>query len=283
MKKRYPAVAGSFYDGSRDRLLKRIEWAYTHPLGVGRLPSVSETRDPRVKLFIAPHAGYVYSGPIASHTYYRIASGGRPQTAIIAGPNHTGMGSLVATTLNAVWETPLGSLEVDSEFAREIMRESSYLDDDMTAHYMEHSVEVQLPFLQHLFGEDIKIIPIVIMLQRPEVARDLAKAIVSAANKLNRDFIYVASSDWTHYEPYDTAYKKDLQALEYVKKLDLEGFYGYIEKTDHTVCGPGPVMLFIELARLLSFTKAEVLKYATSGDVTGEKDAVVGYAAVTAV
>ncbi|MEM0043425.1 MAG: AmmeMemoRadiSam system protein B [Sulfolobales archaeon] len=283
MRKRYPAVAGSFYESSRDRLLRRIEWAYTHPLGVGKLPVVAEKRDPRSRLFIAPHAGYMYSGPVASHTYYRIAGGGTPQVAIIAGPNHTGMGSLVATSLNYVWETPLGSLEVDNEFAKEIIRESSYLDDDISAHYMEHSVEVQLPFLQHLFGDYIKIVPIVIMLQKPDVAKDLAKAIVKAHEKTGRDFIYIASSDWTHYESYEEAYAKDSEALKFVQNLDLEGFYSYIERVGHTACGPGPVMIFIELARLMGFTRAEVLKYATSGDVTGERDMVVGYASVTAV
>lgn len=283
MRRRYPAVAGAFYDASKEKLVQRIEWAFKHPIGVGRLPEVSANRDVRIKLFIAPHAGYMYSGPVASHTYYRAAQGGVPQTIIIAGPNHTGMGSLVATTLDTIWQTPLGELQVDTEFAREIMRNSSYLDDDLTAHYSEHSVEVQLPFLQYIYGDRFKIVPIVIMLQRPEVAKDLAKAIVSASEKLGRDFIYIASTDWTHYEPHEVAYKKDLEALKYVENLDTEGFYKYLERTDHTACGPGPTMIFIELARLLKFEKALVLKYATSGDVTGEKSWVVGYASVTAI
>ncbi|MGC9009179.1 MAG: AmmeMemoRadiSam system protein B [Sulfolobales archaeon] len=283
MRKRYPAVAGTFYEASKDKLIQRIEWAFKHPIGVGRLPETSQIRDSRVKLFISPHAGYMYSGPVASHTYYRIAQGGLPETVIIAGPNHTGMGSLVATTLDVVWSTPLGDLEVDKEFAKEIMRNSSYLDDDLTAHYSEHSIEVQLPFLQYIFGNRFKIIPIVIMLQRPEVARDLAQAIIRASEKLGRDFIYIASTDWTHYEPHEIAYKKDNEALKYVENLDTEGFYSYLERTNHTACGPGPTMIFIELAKLLRFQKAIVLKYATSGDVTGEKDWVVGYASVTAV
>lgn len=282
MRKRYPVAAGTFYEASREGLLKRIEWAFRHPIGVGTVPSVSTSRDPRARLFIAPHAGYIYSGPVASHTYYRIALGGNPGTFIIAGPNHTGMGSLVATTLDVVWETPLGPVEVDREFAREIMRNSSYLDDDLSAHYNEHSVEVQIPFLQYLFGQSFRIVPIVIMLQKPEVSRDLARAILRASERLGRDFVYIASTDWTHYEPHDIAYKKDMEALGYVERLDLDGFYRYIESTGHTACGPGPTMIFIELARGLGFSRAEILKYATSGDVTGEKDWVVGYASVTA-
>jgi AmmeMemoRadiSam system protein B len=283
MRKRYPAVAGTFYEASKDKLISRIEWAFKHPFGPGDLPKISSSRDPKVKLFISPHAGYIYSGPVASHVYYKIASGGNPGVFIIAGPNHTGMGSLVATTLDVVWETPLGSIEVDREFAREIMRNSNYLDDDLTAHYSEHSVEVQIPFLQYIFGRHFKIIPIVIMLQRPEVAKDLAKAIIEASNRLGRDFVYIASSDWTHYEPHEIAYRKDMEALKYVENLDLENFYKYIESTGHTACGIGPIMLFIELAKRLGFSKGQILKYATSGDVTGEKDWVVGYAAVTAV
>ncbi len=285
MKIRHPAVAGYFYESDRNDLVKRIEWCFLHPIGIGKLParegSVEEGYVSSV--FLAPHAGYMYSGPVASHTYYNVYLSGAPETIVIAGPNHTGMGSLVATMIDASWETPLGRVEVDSELAREIVRESSYLDINDEAHMNEHSVEVQLPFLQYLFGDRFRFVPIVLMIQNPAVSEDLAKAIYNAANKLGRGIIYIASSDWTHYEPHDSAVKKDLSALEYVAKMDPESFYSYIEANNVTACGPGPVMIMMYLAKLMGYSKIKILKYATSGDVTGDKSWVVGYASAVAV
>lgn len=282
MRRRYPAVAGYFYEASREDLVRRIEWSYQHQLGVGRLPVRGSQRDRSRRLFIAPHAGYMYSGPVASHTYYNISLAGNPGVFIIAGPNHSGLGSLVATVIDYVWETPLGEVEVDSELAKAIVRNSSYLDIDDIPHESEHSIEVQIPFLQHIFGNDFKIVPIAMAMQTLEAARDLANAIARAVETLGRDVIYIASTDWTHYEPHDIAVKKDQEALSYVENLDPEGFYRYIEEMNVTACGPGPTMVFMYLARLWGYRRARILKYATSGDVTGEKSWVVGYASAMA-
>lgn len=282
MRKRRPAVAGYFYEAEREKLLERIEWAYRHRLGPGDLPRPSSSRDPSARLFIAPHAGYMYSGPVASHTYHRIALSGNPGVFVIAGPNHSGMGSLVATTIEQVWSTPLGEVEVDTELAKAIARSSRYLDIDDTPHEGEHSIEVQIPFLQHLFGGSFKIVPIALALQTPDVARDLARAIAKASQELGRDLVFIASTDWTHYEPHERAVEKDLEALDHVKRLDLEGFHRYLVERNLTACGPGPTMIFIELARIWGYRGARILKYATSGDVTGERSWVVGYASAVA-
>ncbi len=283
MKKRYPAVAGYFYEADREQLIKRIEWSYQHPLGIGKLPVRGASRNRGIRLFIAPHAGYIYSGPVASHTYYNISVAGNPGTFIIAGPNHSGVGSLVATVVDYVWETPLGGVEIDGELAKEIARRSGFLDIDDIPHENEHSIEVQIPFLQHIFGSSFKIVPIAMAMQTIEVARDLANAIAKAVEALGRDVIYIASTDWSHYEPHEPTVRKDLGALSYVEKLDPEGFYRYIVKENVTACGPGPTMIFIYLAKTWGYRRAKILKYATSGDVTGEKSWVVGYASAMAV
>jgi len=157
---------------------------------------------------------------------------------------------------------------------------SRFLDPDDKAHIYEHSVEVQVPFLQYLFGDRFKIVPIVIWHQTLEVAEDLARAIVRAAEATGRDYVYIASSDFTHYEPHEVAAKKDSIALDAIRRLDPEALFAAIEKYNITMCGPGPVAALLYLARLNGATEAEVLKYATSGDVTGDRSSVVGYAAV---
>ncbi len=283
MKRRYPAVAGYFYEARKEDLIRRIEWCYLHPLGVGKLPVKGAQRDRSKRLFIAPHAGYMYSGPVASHTYYHISEAGNPGVFIIAGPNHSGLGSLVATVVDYVWETPLGEVEIDSELAKAITRNSSYLDIDDIPHESEHSIEVQIPFLQHIFGNNFKIVPIAMAMQTIEVARDIANAIAKAVEALGRDVIYIASTDWNHYEPHEISVKKDLGALSYVEKLDAEGFYRYIVENNVSVCGPGPTIVFIYLAKIWGYRGAKILKYATSGDVTGEKSWVVGYASSIAI
>jgi len=283
LKRRYPAVAGYFYEDRKEDLIRRIEWCYLHPLGVGKLPIRGAQRDRSKRLFIAPHAGYMYSGPVASHTYYHISEAGNPGVFIIAGPNHSGLGSLVATVVDYVWETPLGEVEIDSELAKAIARNSSYLDIDDIPHKSEHSIEVQIPFLQHIFGNNFKIVPIAMAMQTIEVARDIANAIAKAVETLGRDVIYIASTDWNHYEPHEISVKKDLGALSYVEKLDAEGFYRYIVENYVSACGPGPTMVFIYLAKIWGYRGAKILKYATSGDVTGEKSWVVGYASSIAI
>ncbi len=279
MKIRYPAVAGYFYELDPQSLRKQIENVFLHPLGPRRLPTVSSIRKKASIGYVSPHAGYIYSGPIAAHSYYMLAEEGKPDTIVIAGPNHTGLGVGVSVMVEGIWKTPLGDAIIDTELAKMIIKNSEYAAPDELAHLEEHSVEVQIPFLQYLFGR-VNIVPIVLMLQTPSVAKDLAEAIYEASEKLGRDIVFIASTDFSHYEPHEVAYKKDRLALERILNVDPEGLYEVVNRNNISMCGPGPVMVLLYLAKIYGVTKAELLKYATSGDVTGDRSLVVGYASV---
>lgn len=274
---RPPAVAGTFYEGSRDGLLEQIEWCYRHPHGPGETPSV--VRGPRkVVAVVSPHAGYVYSGPVAAHGFSDIARDGRPGTVVILGPNHTGMGSGVAISLSGKWRTPLGTVELDEKFGRRIVEESDLVDVDEVAHLHEHSIEVQLPFLQHLFG-GLKIVPICMMMQDPETSREVGEAIARAAS--GTDVLIIASSDFTHYEPRDSAYRKDMAVIGKIVELDPDGMMSLVEEMNVSMCGPGPVYAAIWAAKRLGAKNAKLLKYATSGDTGPPMGEVVGYASIS--
>ncbi|MEM4556733.1 MAG: AmmeMemoRadiSam system protein B [Sulfolobales archaeon] len=276
--KRIPVVAGSFYESSPNKLTNMINWCFTHELGPGKLPVVGSRSKESIG-YVVPHAGYMYSGPIAAHVYYRIAAEGLPDTFIVLGPNHTGIGTAVSIYDRGIWSTPLGDVEVDSDLASEILKHSNYVDVNYDAHKYEHSIEVQLPFLQYLF-KNFKIVPIVIAYQVPEIAKDLARSLVNASRKLGRDVVVLASSDMSHYEPQSVAYEKDREVLERIVRLKPEEVFEVVNERGVSMCGVGPVMTLLYYANLLGGSKGEILKYATSGDITGDLDAVVGYAAV---
>jgi len=278
--KRYPAVAGTFYEYEPEKLKEQIKWAFTHKLGPGELPKPSKERKKITLGVIVPHAGYMYSGPIAAHSYYRLAEEGVPETVILIGPNHTGFGTAVSIMTKGSWITPLGEVEIDEEFADAIVKRSSIAAPDERAHAYEHSLEVQLPFLQFIYESKFKIVPITLMLQTPEVAKDLAKSIHEVWNTLERDIIVIATTDFTHYEPHSIATRKDKLAIEKIVNLDSEGLYKVVEEYNISMCGPGAAMTLIELAKLRDAKNVVLLAYATSGDITRDKSAVVGYASI---
>ncbi len=280
MFRRPPYVAGTFYESDREKLISQIEWCFMHELGPGKLPSVPNERRKQSLGFVVPHAGYMYSGPIAAHAYYDLASEGVPETVIVIGPNHTGIGTAVATMVEGVWETPLGEVPVDGELAKKLVKESSYLDIDVDALLYEHSIEVQLPFLQYIYDSKVKFVPIAISLQLPEVAHDLASAIRYAVEAIGRDVVLIATTDWTHYEPHEIAYEKDREAINRALSIDPEGFFKIVEEKRVSACGYGAVAVLLYLARSYGVKSAELLKYATSGDITGRRDSVVGYASI---
>lgn len=278
--KRLPAVAGAFYEADPQELKDRIVWSFTHPVGPGKLPTVPKEKGKRDNLFfIVPHAGYIYSGPVAAHSYYYLASEGKPDLVIILGPNHTGYGSYVSLWNKGYWETPLGDVKIDEEMAMELVKYSEVIDIDERAHLYEHSVEVQIPFLQFFFDSDIKIIPIVILYQTPEIAEYIAEGIYRLMQKHpEKDIVVLASSDMNHYDPYDITYKKDEMAIEKIEQLDYKGLYDVVENKDVTLCGYAPIMVAMILAKKFN-KKPYILKHATSGDTSGDKSSVVGYLA----
>ena len=273
---RLPAVAGEFYEGSRERLLRQIEWCYTHRLGPGKIPSLQKGERKMVGL-VSPHAGYMYSGPVAAHGFAALAQDGKPERVVIIGPNHHGLGSGVSLMSTGVWATPLGEVEVDGELAREILDKSEIIDDEEEAHRFEHSIEVQLPFLQHLLGR-FKFVPICMMLQDVRTSLEVGEAVALACE--GKDVLIVASTDFTHYESQESAEKKDKIAIDRILSLDPKGLVETVEERGISMCGYGPVAAMLEACRRLGAKTAKLLKYATSGDTSGFKAEVVGYASV---
>lgn len=271
---RRPAVAGIFYENQNIMLKKSIEDCFMHELGPGNIPIMGNAR--KIKGAIVPHAGYIYSGPIAAHSYYKIVEDGFPETFIILCPNHTGLGTGISISSDEQWSTPLGNVNVDTEFAEYLFKNSDIMDLDNLAHLREHSCEVQLPFLQY-FSKDFQIVPISMGFQDMSVAKYIAEAIYDAKNVLNKDIIILASTDFTHYKKHEIASKQDHYLIDSISNFDITGLYSKIQKHNISICGYGPVAAMLYFAKKNNVTTAEFLKYATSGDSSKDYSSVVGY------
>lgn len=261
---RRPAVAGTFYPADPDALRRSLAGCF------GSAP-----REPRENLAgaVVPHAGYIYSGAVAARAYARVPE---TETFIILGPNHRGRGSGVAVSAEP-WETPLGVAEPDRELIGALPRE--IIDADEEAHRREHSLEVQIPLLQHLFGE-VRFVAVALAMQDAETAREVASELRRALERTRRRAVILASSDFTHYEPERVARERDAPVLDAVVRRDPDLFYRRLEETGASLCGYGAIGALLHLLGPRA-RKAELLHYGTSGDVSGDRDSVVGYAAVT--
>ncbi len=260
---RSPVVAGTFYEADPARLETCLN-QYLAP----------QARQP-ARGVLVPHAGYIYSGEVAGAVYSRIVI---PESYVILGPNHTGCGSVASILCHGSWETPLGSMEIDTELASSILDGSRIVKEDAEAHRNEHAIEVQLPFLQALGGGSF--VPLTLMGVDFESCRDVAKAVVRAVRNSGKSVLIVASSDMTHYESRDSASVKDRLALDRVEQLDPRGLYDVVRKRRISMCGFIPATIMLLAVRELGAEKASVVRYANSGDVTGDYDQVVGYAGV---
>jgi len=278
LKVRHPCQAGMFYAGSAQSLKAQVEECYTHKLGPGALPEVAEKHLQKVVALISPHAGYMFSGPIAAHGYYQLAADGKPDIVVLFGPNHTGSGSALAVMRDGTWRTPLGDVEIDTSTADLILKESRIIDVDDSAHAFEHSIEVQLPFLQYLYGSAFKFVPICFLMQDLESSREVGLAVAKAVS--GKNCVVVASTDMTHYEPQKSAERKDKAAINAVLKLDEEKLYATVENLNISMCGYGPTVAAITAAKSLGAKRVQLLCYKTSGDVVGDYTAVVGYASI---
>jgi AmmeMemoRadiSam system protein B len=279
MKVRRPTQAGSFYEGDAEALKMQVVNCFLHNFGPKKQPQVNRTGPRHVVGLVCPHAGYMFSGPVAANAYYELAQDGKPDTVVILGPNHTGYGSALALMNDGVWRTPLGDVEVDGETADQIVQETHFIDVDDVAHRFEHSIEVQLPFLQYLYGSEFKFVPICFQMQDLASAVEVGKALVEVLARKNA--VVIASSDMTHYEPQVNAAAKDLAALRAVEAMDEKRFYSIIETQNVTACGYGPIATVISYAKGLGAKEAKLLCYKSSGDITGDYSNVVGYAAVS--
>ena len=249
--------------------------------GPGRGPPSDTKR--KIYGMVSPHAGYAYSGAVAANGFYEVSSIDF-QNVIMVGPNHYGIGSWVAAMKEGEWETPLGGVQVNSELVQDIASRSSTLDFDDFAHSRDHCLEVQLPFLQFI-KEDFRIVPIVLVSQRSDTAYDLGNAISDTIVEKGstNNTLLIASSDFTHYEPNSDAHRKDGELIKTILSLDVNNFYAVLERLDVSACGYGAIATIMVSAKNLGATRGELLKYATSGDVTGDTSAVVGYSSIVFV
>jgi len=278
LRVRRPAYAGTFYEGTEPSLKGQIEECFTHELGPKALPNVADGKLKHTVGLISPHAGFMYSGSVAAHGYYHLALDGKPDLIAIFGPNHTGMGSGLAVMREGAWQTPLGEVEIDTTTADSIVRESRLIDVDDGAHLREHSIEVQLPWLQYLYGSSFKFVPICFLMQDLQSSREVGVAVAKALRDKNA--LVIASTDMTHYEPQKVAEKKDKAVIEAALKLEEEKVYSTVETLQVSMCGYGPVIAAITAAKELGARNGQLLCYKTSGDVVGDYSAVVGYASM---
>lgn len=278
MKRRRPAVAGLFYEADRDELLEQIRSCFLGKFGPGRLPEKKGKGEGNLIALVVPHAGYIYSGQAAAHAYLALAEEGLPERIVILGPNHRAVGANVALWAEGEWQTPLGVVSIDSELAGKILENSDIIKDDPPAHLLEHSIEVQLPFLQFVFGNEFKFVPIAIQEQTLHIGLNVGNTLAKVLKGENA--VVIASTDLTHYEPKTWAMEKDKRVIECIKSLDEKNMFLEIARHDITMCGPAGV------ASALIYTKSENAKrvtlyqYYTSGDIVGDTMAVVGYASL---
>jgi len=262
---RNPVVAGQFYPESASQLKAMIE----------QLVDEKSAKEEVIGL-VSPHAGYIYSGPVAGRVISRIKF---KDTFVIIGPSHTGRGEPLSIMTEGTWKTPLGEVEIDSELAKQILATSSHLAEDYQAHQHEHSIEVQLPFLQY-FKSDIKLVPIVLAYSTGAIYKEIGREIAQAIKDLNKEVVIIASSDMTHYEPQESAQRKDTQAIEAILDLNEDELLRRVDKLNISMCGYAPVASLISAAKQLGATGAELVRYQTSGDTTGDYSSVVGYAGI---
>ncbi len=281
---RPPAVAGMFYAGSASELREEIRECFLSPLGPGRLPETAADGKRALRGLMCPHAGYRYSGAAAAHAYARLAEDGAPETVILMGPNHRALGAPIAMVSRGTFKTPLGEVSIDTSTAETIQHMAPVVREDENAHAPEHSLEVQLPFLQTV-APRARIVPIVfgrVYYDREtvEVLEELGKVLASLLGDPMHHRLLIASTDLMHYVPRDEAYRMDEIALQAVREVDGERLIEEVFRRDISMCGVMPTAVMLFALRYLGIQQGEVLCHYTSGDVPGaDTRHVVGYAA----
>jgi len=262
---RIPAVAGQFYPAAPSSLKQELNKL---------CPNIKQKKD--AKALLLPHAGYIYSGRVAGVT---LANVNLKDIFVILGPTHTGAGEALSVDIDETWQTPLGEIGIHIELAKELLSSSSYMVKDSKAHSFEHSIEVQLPFLQH-FKSKFLIVPIIIGEESLEIYKQTGRDIASAIKKLGiQDKVQIiTSSDMTHYETAAIAESQDKKALEALLKLDPDLLFNTVKREAISMCGYAPAIIMLEALSNLGGTTAELIKYENSGTTSGDYDSVVGYA-----
>ncbi len=266
---RQPAVAGQFYSASPEGLRADVARYFDS----SAVPHAATA-------IVSPHAGLMYSGHVAGAVYSRVSL---PDIVILIGPNHTGLGPPVSVYPEGTWLIPGGQLAIDSTLAAELLARYPQAEADTSAHRSEHCLEVQLPFLRQARA-DVRIVPIVLGTTREEVCRDLglclAEIIQVHAAKHSRSArpLLIASTDMSHYEPDSVTREKDRFALEAIQRLDPEELQATVRTHQISMCGLGPTVTVLHAVRVLGATDSSLVRYATSGEISGDFDRVVGYA-----
>ena len=275
--RRLPAVSGIFYPSEPVELQQLIERSFKDPkFGPGQTPPSEFKR--RIYGIVSPHAGYIYSGAVAANGFYEVSSMGFDDVIMI-GPNHYGIGNGVSIMRNGVWETPLGEIEINQDLALEISK-SGITDFDDFAHSRDHCLEVQIPFLQYIKkNKKIRIVPIILIMQDIKTAIDIGESMAKSIANTNNALL-IASSDFTHYEPNDEAYRKDGELINAILSLDVSKFYDVLDRFAVSACGYGAIASVMKAVKHLGATKGQLLRYATSGNITGDMSAVVGYSSI---
>lgn len=262
---REPAVAGQFYPADPTELRAMIK----------SMVDENVTKEDVIGYY-APHAGFVYSGPVVGAVVSRVNF---KETCVILGPSHSGVGAPFSILTEGTWRTPLGEVEVDTVLAKAIMANANVLKEDRMSHLREHSIEVQLPFIQY-FKPDVKIVPVAISDGSAATYRSIGLAIAKAIKTTGKEVVIVASGDMNHYEPQKTTHAKDRQAIESILKMEAGELLERVREFNISMCGYGTAACLIYAAKELGPVKTELVKYQTSGDVTHDLSAVVGYAGI---
>ncbi len=266
---RYPAVAGRFYPDDPDDLRAQARSYLSRPVSHNLSPT-------RAIGCMAPHAGYIYSGHVAGAVFARLDI---PHHCIVLCPNHTGIGQSLAIMSEGAWKTPIGDVPIDSNMAQRLKDKFSALHEDASAHRAEHAAEVELPFLQ-LRQPNLRFVPIALGTSKFEILEQLGHALAEAVIASPEPVLIVASSDMNHYESDTVTREKDSRAIEKILALDPRGLFDVVMKEDISMCGFGPAVAMLTAAKALGAKSAELVKYATSGDISGDRDMVVGYAGI---
>ncbi|MDH5490996.1 MAG: AmmeMemoRadiSam system protein B [Myxococcales bacterium] len=259
---RHPVVAGRFYPGEASELMAQVRYLLGETLG-----------EERALAAIAPHAGYVYSGSVAGQVYGRLRV---PGTVVVLGPNHTGAGARASILSRGNFRVPGAAIPIDAAFAEEL-RALALLTDDARAHAQEHSLEVHLPFLLAR-NPKVRIVPLCLSAMPYSTCARIGTALADVINNRGGDVLIVASTDMSHYLPVEEARRLDGLALDRVLALDPEGLYATVQEHGISMCGVIPTTIALVAARALGAAEAELVRYAHSGEVSGDLERVVGYA-----
>ncbi|MEN8135690.1 MAG: AmmeMemoRadiSam system protein B [Thermodesulfobacteriota bacterium] len=262
---RSPAVAGQFYPADKDALTTLVSEL---------MPEIPQAESQHVLAVISPHAGYIYSGGIAGQTFSQVNI---PEDVIILGPNHHGHGAPLALMNEGTWDMPMGPVSMNPPLAELILKHAPNIVIDNEAHRFEHSLEVQVPFLQSRQAK-LKIAPIVVSQISFAECQATGQALAQAINELGRPVLMVASTDMSHYESRQSATVKDHLALDRITALDPQGLYETVLGRGITMCGIMPTTIVLAAAKALGASKAELVRYSDSGETSGDLDQVVGYA-----